>query len=396
MESTNYIIKEITIGDTDFSTAWNQIVFFEDIFTNEMSGYIEVMETESVREQFEGLPDGIIGEEKVHLSFASKFPNGTEHETIDVDFVVNKIADFRQNTLEQKLYKLHFVSQYHDANIGHRNRKYWEGTSDDIVTRIVEKQLGAKMNMVDTSKYTNEIVFPNLMPYQVANFLSDMSISSNYNDPKYLFYECRDGFNFVSLSHLMEQSPIHTMTSEIFSDAGDQSRFNVQSFATKTVFDSLMNEFTGMFGNTLITFDKIKQEIVEKVNTYSDTFDQFKHVGETKLTKNLEESGKNKFQFMLAGNEESPNTYTHTDEWAGQLLNRANQVKNNTMVVTYTGNTNLKVGKTVEFDLKSSKGKGDDADKKLSGKYLITRLKHVIDRLDYKTMVEIAKDGFKS
>ena len=281
--------------------------------------------------------------------------------------------------------------------MSHRNRKYWKGTSDNIITRIVEKQLGGKMNKIDTTKYNNEIIFPNLMPYQVANFLSNMSISSTYNDPKYLFYECRDGFNFVSLSHLMDQSPSHTMTMRMFANGrGDMNRFNIQSYATKTLFNSIMNEFTGMFGNTFITFDKVTQQIKETTHKYSDTWDQFKHVGETKLTKNLVESAKNRFQFMLSGRPENPNTYTHTDEWGGQLLNRSNQAKNNTFVVTYTGNTNLKLGQTLNFDIKTSKDRGDAPDKKLSGKFLITRLKHIIQRTDYRTMVEITKDGYKT
>lgn len=396
-EKVNYVIKKITLNKANIESGWVSVVFYEDIYSNEMSGYIEIMESETFREGFEGLQDGIIGEETLKLIFCSRFPNGTEQEDIEVEFSLNKLDKWQQNTLEQKVYKLHFVSKYHDANVGHRSRKYWEGTSDDIIKRIVEKQLGGSLVRTDPAKFNNEIIFPNLMPYQVANFLSDISMSNKYNDPKYLFYECRDGFNFVTMSYLMDQPISHMMSAEIFAHgSGDLNRFNIQSYASNSLFDSLMNETTGMFGNTYIQYDKIDKKYYETVNTYPDTWDQFKHVGETPLVKNLKVSGKNRFQFMIAGKPENPNTYIHTDEWSGQLLNRSNQSKNNTFVVTYTGNTNLKIGRTIDFGIMSTKNRGMDQDRNLSGKFLITRIKHVINRNNYITMLEIVKDGYRS
>jgi len=396
-ESVNYIVKKITLNQADIETGWVSIVIFEDIYSNEMSGYIDLFETETFREGFAGMENGIIGEEKLHIEFCSRFPNKTEQKTIKFDFVLNKLHEFEQNTLEQKVYRLHFVSQYHDENVSHRNRKVWTGTADNIVSRIVTKQLGAPLATVDPAKFVQEIIFPNLMPYQVANFLADISISKQYNDPKYLFFEDRHGFNFTTMSKMIDQPPIVIMTAELFADGKrDQNRMNIQSYTSKTLFDSTMNEFTGMFGNSYIMYDKIDKKYHETTKTYTDSHAQFKHVGETKLTRTQNESPKNRFQFMIAGKPENPNTYIHTDEWTRQLLNRSNQIKNNSFIVTYTGNTDLEIGKPIEYAIMSTKDLGQNQDKKLSGKFLITRIKHIIERTQYRTMLEIGKDGYKT
>lgn len=395
MAKGNYNLKTLMINGTDFKKAFSQLIFYEDIFSNEMSGHIDVMETESVREYFSGLPNGIIGEEYLTLSFASKFPDGTEHETITKVFWINKLEDYTHLTLSQRSYRLHFISMYHLQNTSHRNRKIWEDKSSGIVSTIIEQQLSAPINQIDTTSFEREYIFPNWTPFQVANFLSTVSLSEEFNDPKYLFYECRDGFNFVSLSYLMNKSYSHEMTSKLF-DGGveDFNRFNIQTYTAKAFYDNSMNEYTGMYGNTLITYDKVNKKFEETTKTYTGTWGQFKHVGETKLTKSFSESPKNRFQFMSINKTENPGIYDKTNLYTRQLLNRSNQPKNNIFVVTYTGNTYLKVGNTIKFDMKTAKDPGKDPDKKLSGKYLMTRLKHIIDVEDYTTIVEIVKDGY--
>jgi len=395
MESGNYNLMSLFIGGADFRQGYKQVVFYEDIFSNEMSGFIDIIETESVREYFQGLPDGIIGEEYLTLSFASRFPNGTQQDTITKVFWINKLEEYAHNSLPQRTYRLHFISTFHQANYSNRNRKIWEGKADEIVNSIVTSQMGGSMNQIDPAKYKNEYIFPNWTPYQVANFLSTVAISSAYNDPKYLFYECRDGFNFVSLSHLMDKPISHTMTATMFTHgATDVNRFNIQTYASRALFDNAMNEFTGMYGNTFISYDKINKEFEETTQTYTGSWGKFKHVGENKLTKKFSESPKNRFQFMSINKEDNPGIYSHTDEWTKELLNRSNQPKNNVFTVTYTGNTSLKVGTTIEFDIKSTKDDGQNPDRMLSGKYLITRIKHTILKDDYTSVVEIVKDGY--
>ena len=67
---------------------------------------------------------------------------------------------------------------------------------------------------------------------------------------------------------------------------------------------------------------------------------------------------------------------------------------NNVIVITIPGNSELNVGDTIEckFTPATSFEEGKEEDKYQSGKYLITKCRHVITKQIYDTVLECVKD----
>jgi len=67
---------------------------------------------------------------------------------------------------------------------------------------------------------------------------------------------------------------------------------------------------------------------------------------------------------------------------------------NNIIVITIPGNSELNVGDTIEckFTPATSFEEGKEEDKYTSGKYLITKCRHVITKQIYDTVLECVKD----
>jgi hypothetical protein len=388
----NINLKVFSVQGYDFRYAFTAIDIYEDINKNTYSGTCDVMETEGVRE---AIP--FIGEEVGVIQFSSRSPeSGVDHETIQFIFRINKLEHLREGTSIQKRYRLHFTSLNHEVNINQRVRKHYKGTADAVVGRLVKAHFGGELITTDACKHEQDFVFPNWSPFQCINYLSTISVSSKYTDPYYKFYEDRDGFHFVSLSKLMSQGPVETIDMQMANTKlqPDETwdRLQMSTYTVEPLFDTLDNYYSGMYGNTVLTYNKITKRYTETKRTYSDTYGDFKHVGKEKLTRTKSENPKGRFQFIMNNNPEHPGVYSHVDDWGNKILNRAGQMRNNRIHIFVNGKTNVKVGNVIRWDFRSSI-EGKEKDDILSGNYLITKIRHLIRPGMYNMNMEIIKDG---
>ena len=388
----NINLKTFEIMGYDFRYAFTAIDIYEDLNKNTFSGTCDVMETEGIREV---VP--FIGEETGIIQFTSLGPeSGVEHGTLQFIFRVNKLEHLREGTSYQRRYRLHFTSINYELNLNQRVRKHYKGTADAVVSRLVKAHFGKSLITNDACKHEQDFVFPNWSPFQCINWLGTVSVSSQYTDPFYRFYEDRDGFHFVSLSKLMDKGPVDTIDMQFANTkkAPDETwdRLQMSTFTVGPLFDTLDNYYGGMYGNTMLTYNKITKRYTETGRTYTDTYGDFKHVGAEKLTRAKPENPKSRFQFVMNNNPEHPGVYSHVDDWGNKILNRAGQMRNNRIHMYVNGKTNIKVGDVIKWDFRSSI-EGQDKDAILAGNYLITKIRHVIRPGMYNMNMEIIKDG---
>lgn len=387
----NISIKALAIAGYDFRYAFANCDVYEDLQKNSYSGTLDLMETEGVRES---VP--FIGEEAGVIVFSSVAPvSGTEHGDIVFAFRVNKMENLREGSSNQRYYRIHFTSLNYELNVNARVRKHYRGTASAIVNRIVSAHMGVALKSTDTAKHEQNFVFPNWHPFQCINYLATVSVSAKYNDPYYLFYEDRDGFHFTTLSQLMDKPESETIDMKMANlehEDDTWDKLQMSTFSTDPLFDSVENYYTGMYGNSRVMYDKINRHYTQVDSTYTDTYGTFKHVGKEKLTKEKPENPKNKFQFIMNNKAENPGIYDHTDEWANNLLHRAQQIRNNRVHIVVNGKTSIKLGDVIKWDFRSTR---DDVeyDEVLSGKYLITKIRHIIRPGMYSQQMEIVKDG---
>jgi hypothetical protein len=308
---------------------------------------------------------------------------------------VTKIDNFMEKSSTQKAYTLHFTSLSMDVNNAKRIRKFHSGTASEICSDLLLKHFGKEFIVLDKDKHTYKMVFPNLTPFQCINMMKSMAISEEYQDPGYLFWEDRDGFNFTSYSKLMEQDPIAKLQTQI-ADIKPTTKGDRMWLAKNIVFDPMMdtmeNHLAGMYGQTLITYDKVNKSFSESTATYSSVYDKHIHVGKEKLTKRRVESPKHQFQFIVENQVDNPGTYFNLKDWAMDKPIRNQQLRGIRAHVVCEGFSVIKPGHVIEWPIKSNINEGAE-DAVLSGNWLVTRIRHVVSRNEYFQHCEMIKDG---
>ena len=383
-------ILALELNGRNLMSAFTSCTIYEDLLRNVWSGHIDIIETENARET---IP--IIGEEIIIIRFASLRPVSGEADTT-IQFVgrITKLKNYREGTSSQRRYRLHFQSIWAEVNKAKRCRKAYTGTGTDIASKIMKNLMGQEFQTVDPAKYSEHFVFPNWNPFQCINFLAGVSVSAKYNDPAYFLYEDRDGYHFTTLSQLMDKSYVDTVQVKLVQGStdkvADDTLTSIISF--DPLFDTIETAEEGMYGSTLITYDKVNKQYDEITSTYSETYDEWVHLGKEKLTDIRAESPKNRFQFMFANDTVNPGPYTQSREWALKGMIRAPQVRGHRVHLYLNRSTDYKIGDVLQWDIKTTQD-SNTPDKILSGNWMITRIRHTFNQVAYNAHVELVKDG---
>ena len=397
---TNVEIATLFLGEEDIKTEFLSMDIFEDINTNCYYGTLSIQETEGIRES---IP--IICEETVSVSFKSIDPitGASSDPTISFIFHVTSIEDYVIGTDKKRNYRLKLASLPHRFQFSSgRQRKFYSGNTADIVSRLINNTLLSISPLFesDEDKYSNDYIFPNWHPLRCINFLTTNAISATYNDPYYLFYEDRDGWHYTSLSFLMAKGNQGTITDEIKNTtdtrtATDGDNMKLISYENAKLINTYDNIYGGMYGSSLVGYDKFNKTYTESSQTYAGTWGQFTHVGETQLLKSFPESVKYSAQYVIENQPENPGIYDFSHEIHKERVIRTPQMMNNMWVVTLPANTKIKTGAPITFKLPSTLYPDGSDDEYLSGNYLVKTVHHALTPDNLYTKLTIIKDGLK-
>lgn len=381
----------------------NQIEIYEDIHKTFLSAQIDIVETEGLIER---LP--IKGDEYVTASFTITGINQTTAKNVSFEMDVYRLEKEIKFKHKATSFRLQLVSKSFQKDVDNRTRKYFRGTQDEIVAQLVDAQLGGELIRVDKCAFEEEYIFPNWHPSQCIKKLAKNSLSDEYNDPDYVFYEDLEGFHYVSMSYMIDPAwQVYAQTTGRFqslipegvADRGSVADFNIEYIHKRFSYDNINNINYGMYGTTLITHDVAQRKWRETGADYATEFPTVLHNASTELTKLAgEHSWKNRMMLHPTNEKISKGVY-NTDDYTDQkkrLVVRQMQTENNNLVLEFMADPNLKVGYAMNLKLGSIDGvNSNKEDELLSGMFLITKIRHVISRETYFQMVEISKDSYE-
>lgn len=376
--------------------------FFEDIHQALLTGQVDFAETYGLVEL-----SPIIGEEWIEFEIEVHGIHNQGSRIITGEMDVYKVAD--EQTLKNKntSFRLYLISKKFKKNAKSRNRKYYLGTQDVIVANIVENQLEGEMIRIDACEIEEGYIFPNWHPISCIKAMQKNSISVQYKDPDYCFYEDFDGFHYVSTSFMIDQPIIKPANNDMFKSAiianwfSETSDFNVEEHHKKHSFDMINNMNKGLYGSTLIYHDLVNRKYRQDEDNYFGTHGQFKHAEDVPLL-SVDGAGyeKSKFQYIPAHGIDNPGVYIDEviKKQRKDLAIRQNQTEQNSLVLEVDGIASsepIKVGYPLQFEIKSIHGVDTEEDhEKLHGKFLITKIRHQFTLKKYKQYIEISKDGY--
>ena len=289
------------------------------------------------------------------------------------------------------------------------------------------KDLFAPMNTIDDKKLYAEptknigsFIVNNKSPIDAINILARTARSSKYMGANYIFFEQLDKtFQFTSIESLVDPSTVEPVVRYIDEPSTGQKNdlrklVGIKSYRVVSMPNTVRSVQAGMYGSTIVSNDLMKRKVTYNTFDYDKTYDKYKSVnyntmtgghGKTTLVnnKNYSERPSSMVKF-LPKHFGSFDTDTNLgDERQDTELVRTSQMHQINAIrleLIVSGDSQRRVGEVVEVMLPppSTIKREGQQDELLSGRYLISKIKHLIysDNSGYNTMLLLVKDSYSS
>ena len=404
----------------DLSMIMIELNIFEDLFSPVLTGTLLIAD---VNDLTNVLP--IIGYEYLQVSFNKMGENSTD--TYSKTFRIYKKSEQTRIGLQPEIFILHFCSEELLINESTRvSKSYANMTIDQIIYDIGSSflKIGNKRfpkGNVQLTSGIHELIVPNWKPFQAINWLCQRAISPVNRGATFLFYETQKGFYFSDLQTLAKQKPVDKL---IYgpkavdlrnANFGDISESGIEDYVVKNMFDTLSMMQTGGLAGTLIAVDPLRQSIKETKYTLPEQWNKTQHLNQHPLTsyaktrtgKALHESSESfrrvhittlgHDQLAYARKQKTSLHPNNVEQWFIPRTMYFSHLKQIKLEVVLPGHPTLQIGHVVDVEIPApdhhDPGDPYNVDKHLSGRFLITALRHKIDRTAHSNIVELVKDS---
>lgn len=440
----------------DLSDMFVEINIYEDLWQSHITGDLRIQDSLELIEFFP-----IVGEELLIIKWHIPKTDLNDYYnsgTLRVYKVGDRAAvgNCGGKTTE---YTLYFVSEEGMTNLNQSVSRSFNTKTASEVTKIIYSDYikSDKEIDIENTEGTLKLVIPNWRPFRAINWLCGTKAINEKKNADFFFFESLNKvkgpkFNFKSLSTLMEVPPVFTVEYKVQNlSTGDGKNtssvaYNVDSFDFIKHGDVIDNATNGMYNQTWIYHDLLRKKfVVSKPNFSKDFYDGS---GNKMFSSKLDEKaypmqyirmpgGVNSFPSNISSSKALNNdtttgserynsrkeiSYISKREAADELNNsslvsecsyrRAFKLQQlNNYIVHFSnipGIYVLSLGSTINFNKphvvfdneQYNKSSGRFDDKYLSGKYLISRLRHKISvdadytNIQYTIAIEGIKDSF--
>ncbi len=425
-----------------------EINIYESIFSNSLTANITLDEAINLPAR---IP--IVGEEIIEIEFESPgmgdtFDDGTPIFNPLVMFV-HKTFNQQLKTPQSQHFSLELVSEQYLNNVHSRvsksyNDKRANEIAFDIWSNYLKPETGnMSSGIFEPTERIEQCVIPNWTPFQAINWLAKRSNSNKYKKAaNYVYYETLTGNYFRSLDSLMGAESKHL----IFTlepgkvDAYKSDRFKKGIIPCEAIDiahkpELIKNINRGCYSSKLITHDIVTKQIYQHDYSLAEEWLNTEHLNEAppinfKTMPKWAGSKKNT-QFaphfgskgaIMGGSRVSqfPDSLVMVAPKHNQMYstkpghvydNRVEdwKLQHNSQMMLFDGikfNVQcggiplLRVGMCVDIHMMSPQARGEhgtEEDQALSGKCMVTAIRHVLanqlGNTEYKMWLELSKDG---
>ncbi len=457
-KSSNYKLNNLLLlsetGNLDIRNIFTDINIFESIFTPTISGYIEIVDATNIISGTKSLP--LLGNEQIYIDLEvpqHKYYGQSDpiknSQTSSNDWIDNKkyinfvgrVIDIRNRAMireRSQIYEIHFVSEEAVLDKNMKISKSYKNKTIDYIVESIVKDFGtnATYEIEKTSGVTN-VVIPNWNPIQTINWLASRSISMTYNTPTYFFFQTlyndgptssdrisynRSKFNkdftskfwFLSLDDMLAYDARKTifyrpgnlpeqLPNFISPALANYAYSNSSNYEITNAFNTLLNNSNGLYNSTLITHNITYKEWKKIPYNYKDQFDKFNHLANNQIYSGVQDVKGRRFDdqeykeskviFSTTGTKENPN---HLEKISSPRLSRLASLSYFRIRLELPGDCTLESGDIVSFEMPSPEAGGEDKfDKYYRGNFLITAIRHSINRNRYNITMECSKESLE-
>ena len=319
--------------------------------------------------------------------------------------VVNSVKNVTMDFKESKS-TLECVSKDFLRNEVARLNRRFTGNVTEIVKKIMEEEpKGIKTTKdIEVDQATNSYTFCGNLKRSIDTIQWLQPKAKSENQFGFLFFEDYDGYKFKSIESLLKQEPFTDQPFEM-SQTSTSSRFAILDAVMVQTNDVFLNMRSGTYNNDTTYIDLISQ--TKSVDDFKiDNLKDLKNP--PKLPDNLTDNTSRKMLrfddpgVMQKGSKrEDEQPKEELAKIQNQSYARNNLLFSQALKIKVSFNPSLRVGKIIEVrlpvDTDSSEsgvkyqklGKGD-----LSGKYLISELRHKVGSNKSSTHLTLVRDLF--
>lgn len=392
----NVELEELTLVnfkgiERDITGIFRTISFEEDLFLQTMVGKLTIVEMHDFQQNFP-----LVGEEKVRI----KYRSAVDMPMIELEFMSYLMTDKIEVGNGMFGYTLHLCSEeFLRSRTGRSTNAIYKQDPVAAIRAILSIILGSKKTLTaDNVKNSVSYISNRLNPLELISSIVPRCASAEGGVFSYVFFESTNGFNFRSLDVLKKQkSQKYTFIQKASIPIGKDMLRNVEKMTLQEQNNVIDRFEVGAYGSNVTLFDPIMRNVKRGKVSYFDK-DQY-----DKLEKSSGVSARNSFQTsqfeFTEPSKEMLLPLSDRSIGKAQRLMAINMIEYGIKANVETpGNSSLKVGDMVDFDLLSSTGQDiidNENDRYLSGLWMVVAIRHEISNtLKYRTAMQWAKDSY--
>ena len=398
-----------------------ELNIYQSIDSPFMSGNIVLADSAGVAEL---LP--ILGQER--LLFSLRTPGHQDSVNFnDYHAIIYNVEKRFQTTDREQTLIINWTTLEHYKNLHTKISKSFNGMISTIVSEILSSDnfLGSKKPLhIDMTKNIRKYVIPNLNPFQTINLLKEEAVSGDMS-PHFLFFENPDGIHFRSLDSLIgSQGNLNVPHKNTYKSQPPEDPKDIEA-ALGTILhweiddnsNNFLNVKLGMLSSTLYYHDIFNKNIQKFNYDYNDTFKKRNSTNQENKSsgtlvpqakiddKIITEFADSKIFVHPTASDKlhSVGTDNNADEWLQESISRELQRDYFTLKIETYGDTNIMCGDLINIVIPSNRplsptGGHEQMDPILSGRYLVTSLKHQVTPSEsmHSMVMTVMKDSVET
>ena len=386
------------------------IDYYESILSPSISVQVKILDVDGNLSA-----KGVYGGEKLAIKIVAGKDSELEDFVItpeDHELILNSIKDITSG-VKQQTATLQFVSKDLIKNEASKINKRYVGNITDSVKDILTKDpkgIKTTKSIDDVDRASNNYAFVGNRhnAFDIIQRLQPKAGGVGYDDKKksdygFLFFETFDGYHFRSFRSLFEPEP---ETEYVKSEISGTDDFVIDNYNFSSGNDVVLNLKSGLYNNetTFVELDKTK---ITKIKFNMDETEDLT-LKPPKVPVNIEgkpsrimlrvaDTGVHQHYEENSSKLKDVQPFTDLAVYQNKSYARFSLLNSQSLNITIGMNPSLRAGQTIRVKFPTIdyiNEFGDDDSKDISGKYLISHLRHEFEGGKFRTHLRLIRDLF--
>ena len=398
-------IKSITvtnISGVEFNITQfvNELNIYEDFTSCMVSGNLVINDTGAMINQV-----GIIGHEKLKVVLKSP---GMPAD-VELVYLVSKMDNGTQVSPSHSVYLLHFVSYETLKNQLTKVAKSFKGNVATIVKQIFSDTFNSNL-MVGSTQTSLQFVSPYWTPFEVINWLSNKTIDAE-GVPSFFFFANTLGYHFLPITELYRQPPIINYTYRQMDVSGgilNEKKYEyqmqtVRNFKVIENFNFIESLSRGLLAGELFVKDLTTNQYGRSDYNYLKVNNTFTHLNQMSIIPTGNAFGdnyidnKSELRYATTHSQIFDNypSSTNVEHYVLNRISLIEAISATRVQIQVPGHLELSIGKIINLEVPMTGSQERKMmDPTLSGRYLITAARHIINGKSHEVVLELSKDSY--